>query len=220
MQYLIVFIEGIITFISPCMLPMLPIYFSYLAGGTNKGKTVSNSMGFVLGFSIVFVLLGAAAGTFGAFLTNHTKAFNIIGGIILVFFGLNYADILRIPMLNRIRNITVEAKVIGFGSAVIFGLVFATFWTPCVGAFLGSALVLAANSQTAIDGLLMLVLYSLGLGIPFVLSAVLLNRFHSTFDFIKKHYAVINIVSGVLLVIMGVLMAVGLLNTAFGLLTF
>jgi len=220
MQYLIVFIEGIITFISPCMLPMLPIYLSYLAGGAKKGKTIVNSIGFVLGFSIIFVLLGAAAGTFGSFLADHTKAFNIAGGIILIIFGLAYADVLRLPMLNRIRNISIETKVIGFWSAVIFGMVFATCWTPCVGAFLGSALVLAANSQTTFSGIVMLLLYSLGLGIPFVMSALLLDQLEVAFDFIKKHYAVINIISGLLLIIMGVMMVFGFFNVIIGFLSF
>ncbi len=228
MQYIISFIEGVITFISPCMLPMLPIYVSYFAGG--KGSEASdsgrgnpalrNSLGFVLGFTLVFVLLGAAASTLGVFVFQHAALFQIIGGIILVLFGLNYAGILKLDFLNIARRPGFDPSNLGFFSAVLFGVVFSIGWTPCVGAFLGSALMLAASSGTMIKGIILLLVYSLGLGIPFVLSAVLLDKLKGTFDFIKRHYRVINLISGGLLIVMGLMMMTGRLNALLSLLTF
>lgn len=226
MDYLLSFLEGIITFISPCLLPMLPVYVSYFAGceapGSEKQKrqTVQNALGFVLGFTVVFLLLGAAAGTFGKFVKQHEAVFSVIGGAILVLFGLNFIGLVRIGFLNRTFRLRTETKSLRFFSSVLFGFVFSIGWTPCVGAFLGSALMLAANSQEAFKGIAMLLLFSLGLGIPFVISAVLIDRLKQTFDAIKRHYRVVNLISGLLLVSVGVLMMFGRLNAFLSLFTF
>ncbi len=214
MQYLISFLEGIITFISPCLLPMLPIYVSYFAGGNSgdtdrsKRKTLVGALGFVLGFTAVFVTMGAFAGFLGSLLTKYQVAVNIVSGLIVIFFGLNFLGVFR---LNLFRGSSKQMGRIGMGffSAVLFGMVFSIGWTPCVGAFLGSALMLASQQGHVLEGVLMLLLYSIGLGIPFILSAVLIDRLKSTFNFIKKHYTVINIISGSLLILVGVLMATG-----------
>lgn len=223
LDYFLSFLEGIITFVSPCLLPMLPVYISYFAGGetsdTNKRKTVKNALGFVLGFTIVFIMLGAAAGTFGKFLKQHIAAFNIIGGILLVLFGLNFMNIIRLDSLNRSLRFHMQAKALGFFSSVLFGFVFSIGWTPCVGAFLGSALMLAANSQEAFKGISMLLLFSLGLGIPFIISAVLIDSLKRTFDAVKRHYKVINAISGFLLIFVGVFMMFGKLNAFLSFLT-
>ncbi len=226
MDYLLSFLEGIITFISPCLLPMLPVYVSYFAGGEAPGsekqkrQTVQNALGFVLGFTIVFLLLGAAAGTFGRFVKQHETAFSVIGGAILILFGLNFMGLVRIGFLNRTFRLRTETKSLRFFSSVLFGFVFSIGWTPCVGAFLGSALMLAANSQEAFKGIAMLLLFSLGLGIPFVISAVLIDRLKQTFDAIKRHYRIVNLISGLLLVSVGVLMMFGRLNAFLALFTF
>ena len=159
MQYLISFLEGIITFISPCLLPMLPIYVSYFAGGGERStaRTLRGALGFVLGC-------------------------------------------------------TLERRDLGFFSALVFGVVFSVGWTPCVGAFLGSALALASQQGHVLAGMLMLLLYSLGLGLPFILSALLIDKLKTAFDWIKRHYGVINTVCGALLVLIGVLMATGTLG--------
>ncbi len=219
MQYLIAFLEGIITFISPCLLPMLPIYISYFAGGGERttGKTLKGAIGFVSGFTAVFVMLGALAGTVGSFLKEYQTVVNIISGLIVIIFGLNFLGVFKLNLFKD-SNHAVKTDNMGFFSAVVFGMVFSIGWTPCVGAFLGSALMLASQQAHAIEGMLMLLLYSLGLGIPFILSAVLIDYLKGTFDWIKKNYQLINTISGILLVVIGVLMATGLMEKVLGLL--
>ena len=222
MNYLISFLEGIITFISPCLLPMLPIYISYFAGQNSEGKkktAITNSVGFVLGFTLVFVVLGAFAGAVGSFLKEYSTVVNIVSGIIVILLGLNFMEVIQIPFINnrQLKNKVIEA---GFLSSVIFGIIFSISWTPCVGAFLGSALMLAASSGESLQGILMLLSFSLGLGIPFIASAVLIEQLKSTFEFIKINYRVINLISGGLLVIVGLLMATGLMGYFLSLLTF
>lgn len=223
MDYFIAFLEGIVTFISPCLLPMLPIYISYFAGQThhdNKYTAVINALGFVLGFTVIFVLLGAFAGKIGSVLIEYSTIVNVIGGIIIILFGLNFMGVLNIPFLNTNRQMNLDHLHTGFFSATLFGIVFSIGWTPCVGAFLGSALMMAASSGDTLKGILMLLSFSLGLGIPFVVSALLINRMKSTFDFIKRNYQVINRISGGLLIVIGLLMATGLLGYFLSLLTF
>lgn len=211
MQYFVSFLEGIITFISPCLLPMLPVYLSYFAGGGERStrKTLINALGFVLGFSIVFIALGALASTLGSFLKSHQTTVNIVSGLIVIFFGLNFLGVFRLNLFRGNRRGGVGGDM-GFFSAMIFGIVFSIGWTPCVGAFLGSALALASQQGHVLTGMLMLLCYSLGLGIPFLLSALLIDKLKSTFDFIKRNYKIINIVCGALLILIGLLMATGL----------
>ena len=218
MQYFISFIEGIITFISPCLLPMLPIYISYFAGGKERSskKTIINATGFILGFTVIFILLGTLAGTLGSFLSKYQIALNIITGLIVIFFGLNFIGVFK---LNIFKGANVRIKEdMGFISSLIFGFVFSIGWTHCVGAFLGSALMLASQQGTALKGLLMLLCYSLGLGIPFMISALLIDKLKTTFNFIKRNYKIINIISGSLLILVGILMMTGSLGILLNLL--
>ncbi len=210
MQYILLFLEGMITFISPCLLPMLPIYVSYFAGDGegNTRRVVKNALGFILGFTAVFVLLGALAGTVGQLLKDYATIVNIVTGIIVIFFGLNFLGIFKLNVFKGSKF--SGTKKLGFFSSLLFGVVFSIGWTPCVGAFLGSALMIAANQGHVVEGMLMLLVYSLGLGIPFFISAILIDKLKGAFSFIKRHYNVINIVSGVLLVAVGLLMATGL----------
>ena len=213
MQYLISFLEGIITFISPCLLPMLPIYISYFAGGGERTakKTLGNAAGFVLGFTLVFVAMGALAGTLGSFLTRYQTWVNLISGIIVIFFGLNYMGVLHLNLFRGMGN-TMKQGDMGFFSAMLFGVIFSVGWTPCVGAFLGSALMLASQQGHVLEGMGMLLCYSLGLGMPFLFSAVLIDQLKGAFNWIKRHYRVINLICGGLLVLVGVLMATGVLG--------
>lgn len=219
MQYFISFLEGIITFISPCLLPMIPLYISYFAGGKerNTKKTVKNALGFILGFTIVFVLMGALAGTFGKLLNQYKTIVDIITGLIVIFFGLNFLGVFKLNIFKGAKK--VKTDNLGFFSSMVFGIVFSIGWTPCVGAFLGSALMLAASQGHVVEGIVMLLLYSLGLGIPFFISAILIDKLRGAFTFIKKHYKVINTVCGCLLVVIGVLMATGLFGKLLGLLS-
>ena len=220
MQYFISFLEGIITFISPCLLPMLPIYISYFAGGGERStkKTIGNALGFTAGFTIVFMALGALAGTIGSFLIKHQNVVNVITGLIVIFFGLNFLGVLKI---NLFRGMTgnVNTENMGFFSSFVFGMIFSVGWTPCVGAFLGSALMLASTQAHMLKGIMMLLCYSLGLGIPFVLSAVLIEQLKGAFNFIKKNYRIINIICGIFLIIVGICMATGLLGRLLTLLS-
>lgn len=220
MQYIISFLEGIITFISPCLLPMLPIYISYFAGGGERStkKTLTNASGFILGFTLIFLMLGALAGTVGSFLKSHQTAVNVISGIIVIFFGLNFIGILKLNLF-RGSSRSVDTDNLGFLSAILFGMIFSLGWTPCVGAFLGSALMLASQQGHALTGTLMLLCYSLGLGIPFLFSAVLIDRLKSTFDWIKQNYRIINLVCGCLLILVGILMATGTIGKLLNILS-
>lgn len=215
MQYLISFLEGVITFISPCLLPMLPIYISYFAGGGERSvkKTLTAAWGFVLGFTVVFVALGALAGTLGSFLRTHQTAVNLISGAVVMAFGLNYLGLFRLNFF-RGSGRAVQGEL-GFFSAMAFGVIFSVGWTPCVGAFLGSALLLASQQGSVLTGVLMLLCYSLGLGIPFTVSAVLIDKLKGAFGLIKRHYGVINKVCGGLLIVVGVLMMTGLFEKFF-----
>ena len=220
MQYLISFLEGIITFISPCLLPMLPIYISYFAGGGERttAKTLKGAVGFVTGFTIVFVMLGALAGTVGSFLREYQTTVNIISGLIVIIFGLNFLGVFKLNIFKGNQR-SVKTDNMGFFSAMFFGIIFSVGWTPCVGAFLGSALMLASQQGHIAEGMLMLLSYSLGLGIPFILSAVLIDYLKSAFNWIKRNYKIINLISGSLLVIIGIMMATGTLGQLLNLLS-
>lgn len=223
MQYFISFLEGIITFISPCLLPMLPIYISYFAGGSTdtkvgKYKALKNSLGFVAGFTLVFVLMGALAGTLGSFLVKYQTLVNIVTGLIVVFFGLNFLGVIKLNIFKGSKR-KVDTTNLSILSSALFGIVFSIGWTPCVGAFLGSALMLASMQGHVLTGIIMLLCYSLGLGIPFVLSAILIDRLKNAFNFIKKHYRVINIICGLILIVVGLLMMTGLLGKLLNLLS-
>lgn len=217
MEYIITFIEGIISFISPCMLPMLPLYISYFAGNTDikneskiqKVTTFTRSLAFVLGFTLVFTALGVFAGSIGTFFMKNQTIVNIICGFIIIYFGLSYLNIVQIPFLKGMSH---RFEVNGLLSAFLFGMIYSINLTPCVGAFLGSALMLASSTGGAVKGAFLLLSYSLGLGIPFLLSALLIEQLQNTFTFIKKHYKIINTICGIFLIIIGILMVFGMMN--------
>jgi len=209
MQYILTFLEGMISFISPCMLPMLPVYISYFAGGAEqKKKVLPRSVGFVVGFTVVFCLLGLFAGTLGGLLRRYQTIINIICGLVVILLGLGFLEVIHLPFF---RGTKTEKKIQGVFSAFLFGMVFSVSLTPCVGAFLGSALMLASSSGTAGQGFLLLFTYSLGLGIPFLISAVLIEKLSALFGAIKRHYRIINLICGGFLILVGVAMMSGLL---------
>ena len=214
------FLGGIATFISPCLLPMLPIYISYFAGGGERStkKTVICVLGFILGFTLMFVTMGALAGTVGSFLKTYSMWVNLICGIIMILFGLSYMGLFQLPFFKGMHT-GMDMKKMNFGSALVFGVIFSIGWTPCVSALLGSALLLASQPGHMAEGMLLLLSYSLGLGVPFLISAVLIDKLKSTFDWIKRHYTVINRVSGGMLVIIGIMMATGILGRLLALMS-
>ena len=334
MVYVITFLEGLISFISPCMLPMLPLYLSYFAGAVEGGekrvqaktddfagmaegtvgigaaegisrveesaetggvketvvegketvveaketvvggketvveaketvvggketvvegkekviggketvveaketvvggketvgsatvgaaqestRALPGAIAFVLGFTLVFCIMGLFAGTVGKLLMRHQTLVNWITGCIVIFLGLVFLDLIPLPFLKGIR---MRWEITGIFSAFLFGMVFSVSLTPCIGAFLGSALMLASTAGSSLKGLTLLLLYSMGLGIPFVVSAVLVGQLQNAFSFIKRHYRVVNIISGGFLILVGVMMATGQLNRLLAILS-
>ena len=205
MEYLITFAEGVISFISPCVLPVIPIYILYFAGEKSRfKKAIINALGFVLGFSIIFILLGVFASTFGTFIHKYSDYMSIIFGIFLILIGLNYVGLIFVKFLNKTSGMSKFKSELNFITAVLFGVIFSLSWTPCVGAFLSSALILASTAGSVFKGALLLLLYSLGLAIPFIITTLFLEKMKLTFDFIKKHYNIINKLSGSLLIIFGI----------------
>lgn len=209
MNYILTFIEGIITFISPCLLPMLPIYFSYIIGDKTDDKKLAfeKTIYFIAGFTTIFVILGVFASKLGGLLVEYRTLLNIICGVFIIILGLSYLDIIKIKGFEIKSN---KPQDLG---AFVFGMMFSITWSPCVGAFLGSALMLAANSGSSLEGALLLLLYSLGLGLPFLISALIIDSLKSTFDFIKRNYNVIRVVSGIFLIALGLIIAFGLLES-------
>lgn len=219
--YLITFLEGIITFISPCILPLLPVYVSYFFAGNiedgDKRKALVNVLGFVSGFTVLFVSLGAFAGVIGGLLVEYAAVLNIVSGSIIILLGLSFMGFINIPFFNLGSRLNSGRKIVltGFLSSVLFGLVFAISWTPCISTFLGAALMKAAQTGEGVTGAVLLLCFSLGLAIPFVACALLIDRFKRAFDFIKRHYKVVNMISGGLLVVMGILIATGWIGFLF-----
>lgn len=211
MQYLITFLEGIISFISPCMLPMLPIYVSYFAaGGGSRRNLLPRVLAFVLGFTLVFTALGLFAGTLGRLLLTYRRVVNLICGVVVILFGLSYLEVFHLPFFKGMKGGKAVNSVL---SAFLFGAIYSISLTPCVGAFLGSALMLASTSGGALKGASLLLVYSAGLGLPFALSALLLDRLRQVFSWIKSHYRVINTICGGFLILVGIAMATGWLNS-------
>ena len=205
MEYLITFVEGIASFISPCILPVIPIYISYFATESQSmKKSIINSLGFTFGFSIIFILLGVFASTFGKLVHQYADYINIVFGIFLIILSLNYIGILFIKFLNKTKETKTKKENLTFITSLLFGIIFSLSWTPCVGAFLSSALILASTMGNVFKGALLLLIYSLGLAIPFIVTTLFLEKMKSTFDFIKKHYNIINKISGSILLISGV----------------
>jgi cytochrome c-type biogenesis protein len=211
LEYVTLFLEGVVTFISPCLLPMLPVYVTYFAGADGGWReTLKNAVCFVAGFALVFSLLGALAGAIGAALSEHRNAVNVVSGAIVAVLGLNFLGILKFSVASPFGSMTkIGGKKNGPVASALLGVAFAALWTPCVGVFLGSALLKASAGGSALRGFSMLACYSAGLGIPFIIGAVLIDMFKSTFALIKKNYRIINAVAGSFLVVLGILMMTG-----------
>jgi cytochrome c-type biogenesis protein len=221
------FTAGLISFVSPCVLPLIPAYLSFISGVSVEEmksrdkksqvlKKVSlNTLLFILGFSVVFVALGASATFFGEFLLAKLSLFNKIAGAIIMILGLHLLGVFRIRFLNYEKRFHTQSRPLGLLGSFLIGLAFAFGWTPCIGPILAGILCLAANQGTVTKGILLLSFYSLGLGIPFFVTAVSFHSFLSVFGWIKKHFRTVEIISGSFLIIIGFLMLTG----SFGSLT-
>ena len=204
MTYLLTFLEGIASFISPCILPLLPIYISYFAGSeSKKTKALVNSIAFVIGFSIVFILLAIIANKVGNVLLGYVRYLKILFGIIIIFLGLNYIEIFNFKLFSKFKRFNADVKELNVIKSAIFGIFFSISITPCVGTFLSSALLLIASEESIIKGLILIILYCIGLGLPFIISSVLIDKLKNVFSFIKKNYRIVKIISGLVLLIMG-----------------
>lgn len=193
---------------------MLPIYLLYLAGtpapgsGTpdqsGKNRLIVNSLGFVTGFSIVFVALGAVAAAAGVLMQRNRALLMMISGSLMIIFGLNFAGVFRIGFLNTERRFRPKVDNLKFFSSVLFGIIFGFGWSPCLGTFLGSALALAGNSETIPEGMLLLLVYSAGLAIPFIVSAAIFENVRTLFAWFSRNSRIISIISGILLMAAGI----------------
>lgn len=206
MEFLLTFLEGIASFISPCMIHLIPIYISFFAGREEKStkSAVINSIGFVLGFTIVFVGLSILASIAGITLIENMKYIKIALGVIVIILGLNYIGIINLAFLNKSHSTKYKPKELNFFKSLLFGIGFTIGWTPCIGPFLGSALTLVVQSNSLLKGILLMLTYSIGLGIPFILSSFLIDKLKRVFDFFKKHSEIIRKISGIVLIIMGI----------------
>jgi cytochrome c-type biogenesis protein len=213
---------GVLSFMSPCVLPLIPAYLSFMTGLTTAeladerpplGRIITPALLFVLGFSTVFVALGASASFLGQFLVAYRGIIEIIAGIAVVAFGVLMLGIIKIPWLYGEARVDMEkSRAFGQGAALVMGMSFAAGWTPCVGPILGTILAMAGSSGSVTQGAILLLFYSLGLGIPFVLVAVMFGRLRGLMKWLQRHSLTINRVAGVMLVIVGVLIATGRLG--------
>lgn len=209
---------GLLSFLSPCVLPLLPSYISFIAGVSFEevqGKVANprtrrailvNSLLFILGFSLVFIALGAGATVVGQVLFQRQDLIRKIGGVFIILMGLYVAGWLRIPFLMREWRVELKDRPVGYFGALATGITFAAGWTPCIGPILGSILTLASVSQTAGSGIKMLAAYSLGLAIPFLVSSLLIHRFVVFFDRFKRLIPVVTRLSGLILIVLGLLL--------------
>jgi len=210
-SFLIAFWGGIISFFSPCIIPIIPAYISYTAGANvssydNFRKiNFTRTIGFVLGFSIVFITLGASATFLGGFLNRNLSLFRTISGVFIIFFGLYMLGVIKIGFLSRKHGFKAPKRKNNFLSSTLMGLAFGAGWTPCIGAVLGSILIFAGSQSTVGEGILLLSVYSLGLSIPFILTSLLLGFFTKYIGKIEKFSLYLNKIGGVILIILGIL---------------
>ena len=212
------FVAGLVSFISPCVLPIVPGYLSFISGvnvaqfkegGAPKDlvrRVALTSLVFVLGFSTVFVALGAAATYVGSLLLEHKRTLGVVGGVIIIILGLHTAGVFKINWLLSEKRANVQSKPLGLAGAYVVGLAFAFGWTPCIGPILGAILLYASQQETVTQGVVLLAAYSAGLGIPFILSALAVNWFFKVFGRLRNSMRAIEIVSGAMLVGVGLLL--------------
>jgi cytochrome c-type biogenesis protein len=204
---------GVLSFISPCVLPMVPIYIGYLSGAAagqdeRQGRRIAfgRSLLFVVGFSLVFIAMGASAGLLGRTLNEYLPLLRQAGGILLVVFGLHVMGILKLPWLYYEKRLDYRPATVGGAASVLIGMVFALGWTPCVGPILAAILLLAGDSATVGQGAVLLACYSLGLGLPFLATGLALGSATRFLKRLNRYYHAIEIVSGLFLVGMGILL--------------
>ena len=210
MNYLMTFLEGFASFISPCILPLIPMYISYFSGSEkdNAKKTLLNAIMFCVGFTIIFILMAVFASSLGALINNYISIIKVFFGIICIIWGLLYMDILKFKLFSKSLNIKFDVTNLNIFRSFIFGMLFSVSHAPCTGMFLGAALMLITKEQDMLQGILLMLTYSIGIAIPFIISALLIQKMKVLFDFIKKHFKVIKIIAGILLILTGIYLIV------------
>jgi len=223
--YFASFVAGIVTFVSPCILPLIPAFISFIAGTSfedvqSKASSTSavamNTIFFALGFSVVFTLLGASASYLGNLVAEYRNVIRLAGGVIVIIFGLHISGILRIPFLYHEKRVNMRRISVGYFGSFMLGVAFSIGWTPCVGPILASILILASAQETVYRGMLLLAVYSAGLAIPFLLTAIFIERALRMFAQIKKYFKVIEISAGAILVLLGILLITNRLERVTG----
>jgi len=215
----IAFIAGVFAFLSPCFLPLVPAYLIYITGLSFdevkdvRLKTVIHSLLFIFGFTVVFTFLGVTASLIGNILFQFRDIIRIIGGGLIIFLGLYLAGIIKLPFLDMEKRLTLSKKPAGYLGTFFVGIVFALAWSPCVGPILGGILVYASQAETVGQGVLMLIAFSLGLGLPLFLVSLAVNFSLSLLKKIEKYLGVIHFISGLFLVIVGILLITNYLQT-------
>lgn len=211
------FVFGLLSFISPCVLPIVPGYLSFISGvsfdemqktgnrASIRKKILLNALFFIFGFSLVFIGLGASATAIGQFLHKQINIISKVAGVIIIIFGLHMIGVFKIPFLNYEKRFHTEGKKLSLFGAFIVGLAFAFGWTPCIGPILAAILAIASQQETVGQGMILLTFYSLGLGIPFLLTGLSITIFYNGFNKFKRHLHKVEIVGGILLVLVGVL---------------
>lgn len=212
---------GLISFLAPCILPLIPSYIAFITGISIeelsleknlrrvRKKVIANSLMFILGFSLVFIALGASATFFGKFLARNIRWFEIIGGTIVIIFGFHFTGLFRLRFLDREKKVHLKKKPLGYLGTCLVGLAFGAGWMPCVGPILGSILMLAARTQNTLKGIVLLAFYSIGIGLPFFISGLIIHRFFEYFQAIRKYFKVITVAGGILLITLGILLISG-----------
>ncbi|MDQ0149325.1 cytochrome c biogenesis CcdA family protein [Eubacterium multiforme] len=215
----IAFFSGLVSFLSPCVLPLIPAYVSILADedeNLKRNKVLSQSLLFILGFTIIFIIMGASGALIGRLFGENIKFFRVLAGIIIIIFGLQTAEIIKIKFLYREKRFSKRIKEFG---PIVMGMAFAAGWTPCIGPILGSILLYASSQSEVVTGIVMLLFYSLGMGVPFLITAILIEKFDFVRKKIYKYMVPIKKISGIFMIIIGLLMVTNKLLVVIGLLT-
>lgn len=222
-------LAGLLSFLSPCVLPLVPSYVSFITGlgveqleqggGNVRKVTLVHALLFVAGFTLIFMMMGAGATAIGQLLREHKDLLARIGGLIIILFGLLLLGVIPIPALSRERRYQFQNKPVGYVGTAAVGMAFGAGWVPCIGPILGAILTLAANTESVAQGMALLFVYSLGLAIPFVLSAVALSAFLAWFQRFRRYIRYVEWAAGILLILVGLLMATGKFTLLAGWLT-
>lgn len=211
----VAFTAGLLSFLSPCVLPLVPSYLTFITGlgledaSRARRTTITHALLFVLGFSLIFVLLGAGASALGQLLLAYRVWIARVGGVLMILMGLWMMGVLRVDALQQERRVHLSDKPLGFLGTVVVGIAFGAGWTPCLGPTLGAILLLAANESELMKGVGLLTAYSAGLAVPFLLSAIAVERFLTFFQRFKHNLGTVNRIAGILLIVVGVLMLTG-----------